>query len=192
MPTGEPAVTFWAVARLVKAVIAITGASSDLEARFLTVYAQEGPLVLRYLHVRATDLSEAEDLHAETFCRAWQAWPRFRGQPVDVRPWLFRIARNLLIDRHRRRGLVRFLSLEGRHGSKGAEDVAVGVTGRALLQEALRRASSSDRELIAFRVAGLSHSEIGKIQRRSEQAVKMAWHRTLERLRSQLEGAESE
>lgn len=153
----------------------------------MSQYAEEGPLVLRYLRVRATDLSEAEDLHAETFCRAWQAWPRFRGDAVDVRPWLFRIARNLLIDRHRRRGLVRFLPLEARHTSKGTEDVAVAVTRRALLQEALKRASSSDRELIALRVAGLSHGEIGKIQGRSGQAVKVAWHRTLDRLRSQLE-----
>ena len=158
----------------------------------MSLYTQEGPLILRYLRVRATDRSEAEDLHAETFFRAWQAWPRFRGDSVDVRPWLFRIARNLLIDRHRRRGLVRFLPLEGRHTSKRAEDVAVAVTGRALLQEALKRASSSDRELIAFRVAGLSHAEIGKIQGRSEQAVKVAWHRTLERLRSQLEVTGSE
>jgi RNA polymerase sigma-70 factor (ECF subfamily) len=180
------------VARLGNTVIAITGAGSDLEARFLTLYAQEGPQILRYLHVRANDLSEAEDLHAETFCRAWQAWPRFRGESADVRPWLFRIARNLLIDRHRRRGLVRFLPLEGRHTSKEAEDVAAKVTDRTLLQEALKRSSSSDRELIAFRVAGLSHGEIGTIQGRSEQAVKMAWHRALERLRSQLEGTESE
>jgi RNA polymerase sigma-70 factor, ECF subfamily len=192
VPTAEPAVTFWKVARIGNTVIAVTGASSDLEARFLTLYEQEGPQILRYLHVRTTDRAEAEDLHAETFCRAWQAWPRFSGEPTDVRPWLFRIARNLLIDRHRRRGLVRFLSLEGHHASKGADDVAVGVTGRALLQEALKRASSLDRELIAFRVAGLSHGEIGKIQGRSEQAVKMAWHRTLERLRSQLEGTEHE
>lgn len=162
-------------------------ASSDLEARFSSLYAEEGPPILRYLRVRASDLSEAEDLHAETFCRAWQAWPRFRGDPVDVRPWLFRIARNLLIDHHRRRGLVRFIPLEGRQTSKRADDVALAVTGRALLLEALKRASSSDRELIAFRVAGLSHGEIGRIQGRSEQAVKMAWHRTLERLRSQLE-----
>ncbi len=158
----------------------------------MTLYEQEGPQILRYLHVRTTDRSEAEDLHAETFCRAWQAWPRYRGESADVRPWLFRIARNLLIDRHRRRGLLRFLPLEGRLTSTGAEDIAVGVTGRALLQEALKRASSSDRELIAFRVAGLSHGEIGKIQGRSEQAVKMAWRRTLERLRSQLEGTENE
>lgn len=158
----------------------------------MTLYVQEGPQILRYLRVRATDLSEAEDLHAETFCRAWQAWPRFRGESADVRPWLFRIARNLLIDRHRRRGLVRFLPLEARHASKGAEDVALAVTGRALLLEALKQASSSDRELVAFRVAGLSHGEIGKIQGRSEQAVKMAWHRTLERLRSRLEGTDSE
>ncbi len=169
-----------------------TDASSDLEARFLSLYTQEGPVILRYLRVRATNLSEVEDLHAETFCLAWQAWPRFRGGSVDLRPWLFRIARNLLIDRHRRRGLVRFLPLEGRHISKRAEDIAVAVTGRALLQEVLKRASPPDRELIALRVAGLSHAEIGKVQGRSEQAVKVAWHRTLERLRSQLEVAGSE
>ena len=149
-------------------------------------------MILRYLRVRSTDLAEAEDLHAETFCRAWQAWPRFRGDALDVRPWLFRIARNLLIDRHRRRGLIRFLPLETRHSSRRAEDVAVAVTGRALILETLKRASPSDRELIAFRVAGLSHAEIGKIQGRTEQAVKVAWHRTLARLRSQLEATGSE
>jgi RNA polymerase sigma-70 factor (ECF subfamily) len=178
---------------LCKSVIAIdAGASSDLEARFLSLYAQEGAVILRYLRVRAGDRSEAEDLHAETFCRAWQAWPRFRGDPEDVRAWLFRIARNLLIDRYRRHGLVRFLPLEGRHTAKRADDVAASTSDRTLLLEALQKTSSRDRELVALRVAGLSHREIGKIQGRSERAVKIAWHRALERLRSQLEASDRE
>lgn len=78
----------------------------------MDVYRQEGQGVLRYLQTQALDLSEAEDLHSETFCRALQAWTRFRGDEAEIRPWLFRIARNLLIDRHRRRRLLGFIALE--------------------------------------------------------------------------------
>lgn len=152
------------------------------------MYAQEGPGVLRYLRTRSQNMSEAEDLHAETFCRAWQAWGRFRGDELEIRPWLFRIARNLLIDRHRRQRHFWFLPLEEKYGSKASDEVATTATGRALLEALVSRISAADRELLGLRVAGLSHSEIGKIQGRSEQAVKVAWHRTLERLRTHLEG----
>jgi len=170
-------------------VIAVRGMSiADLEARFLAIYMQEGPPIFRYLRARSNDRAEAEDLHAETFCRAWQAWPRFRGENTDIRPWLFRIARNLLVDRHRRRRLLWFLPLEAEEASWVKDDVATVVSDRSLLEQALRRLSSSDRELVAFRLAGLSHREIGRIQGRSEFAVKMAWHRAIERLRADMEG----
>jgi RNA polymerase sigma-70 factor, ECF subfamily len=171
-------------------VIAVRGTSSaDLEARFMAIYAREGPPILRYLRARSNDRAEAEDLHAETFCRAWQAWPRFRGDATDIRPWLFRIARNLLVDRHRRRRLLWFLPLENYQASGLQDDVATAVTNRTLLERALRQLTSSDRELVAFRMAGLSHREIGRIQGRSERAVKMAWHRAIERLRAHMEGS---
>jgi RNA polymerase sigma-70 factor (ECF subfamily) len=171
-------------------VIAVRGTSiADLEARFLAVYMQEGPPIFRYLRARSNDRAEAEDLHAETFCRAWQAWSRFRGETADIRPWLFRIARNLLVDRHRRRRLLWFLPLENYEASAVKDDLATAVSDRTLLEQALRHLSSSDRELVAFRLAGLSHREIGRIQGRSELAVKMAWHRALERLRADLEGS---
>jgi RNA polymerase sigma-70 factor, ECF subfamily len=155
----------------------------------MAIYAREGPPILRYLRARSNDRAEAEDLHAETFCRAWQAWPRFRGDATDIRPWLFRIARNLLIDRHRRRRLLWFLPLENYQASGLQDDIATAVTNRTLLERALRQLSSSDRELVAFRMAGLSHREIGRIQGRRERAVKMAWHRAIERLRAHMEGS---
>ena len=161
--------------------------SEDLEAAFLFVYRQQGPGVLRYLYSRARDLSEAEDLHAETFCRAWQAWARFDGDEREIRAWLFRIARNLLIDRHRRQRLLGFIPLDEQHRAASGDGVASAATGNALMRDVVRRISPADLELLALRVAGLSHAEIGGIQGRSEQAVKIAWHRALGRLRGQLQ-----
>jgi RNA polymerase sigma-70 factor (ECF subfamily) len=48
------------------------------------------------------DPSEAEDLAQETFVRAYQALPRFRGES-SFQTWLYRIASNLAIDASRRR-----------------------------------------------------------------------------------------
>jgi RNA polymerase sigma-70 factor, ECF subfamily len=154
----------------------------------LEVYRREGLGVLRYLRTRTADLSEAEDLHSETFCRAWQSWSRFRGDEGEIRPWLFRIARNLLIDRHRRRRLLWFVPLGEKHQVDAGDEVASEATGKALIHDLMGRISVSDRELVALRVAGLTHAEIGRIQGRSEQAVKIAWHRTLERVRGHLQG----
>lgn len=161
--------------------------TADLESGFLLIYRQQGPGVLRYLCTRARDFSEAEDLHAETFCRAWQAWSRVDGEEAEIRAWLFRIARNLMIDRHRRQRLLWFTSLEEYHGSAPSDDVASTATEKALIRDVVSRISSADLELLALRVAGLSHAEIGAIQGRSEQAVKIAWHRALGRLRDQLQ-----
>jgi RNA polymerase sigma-70 factor (ECF subfamily) len=55
---------------------------------------------------------EVEDLTAETFMRAWKARRRFQGDRQAATGWLLQIARNLVIDAHRRRqarGEVGFL-----------------------------------------------------------------------------------
>jgi RNA polymerase sigma-70 factor (ECF subfamily) len=59
-----------------------------------------------YNHVArmAQDAFEAEDLTQETFLRAYQALPRFRGES-SFPTWLYRIASNLAIDASRRRRL---------------------------------------------------------------------------------------
>jgi RNA polymerase sigma-70 factor, ECF subfamily len=158
----------------------------------MAVYLAEGPAIFKYLRARAENRAEAEDLHAETFCRAWQSWRRFAGDSEEARRWLFRIARNLLVDRHRRGRLLWFLPLEQHEVATLKDEVAATVGDRTLLHHALRRLSSSDRELVAFRLAGLSHQEIGRIQRRSERAVKTGWHRAIGRLRTHIEATESD
>ena len=160
-------------------------AASHLEASFRDLYESEATVVLRYLRASVADSEQAEDPCAETFFRAWQAWPRYRGKPGEARPWLLRIARNLLIDQVRRCRLLRFLPVG--EDLADPDQPAADAVDRVDLQRALARLPTTDRDLLALRAAGLSHSEIARVQSRAEAAVKMAWHRALRRLREQLE-----
>ena len=69
---------------------------------FLTAYENHVWPVYGYLAYRTTTREEAEDLTQLTFERALKAWARFDPTRASARTWLLTIARNALIDEHRR------------------------------------------------------------------------------------------
>ena len=158
--------------------------SHRLEQAFLDLYDREAPVVLAYLRGAAGD--DAEDLAAETFLRAWRRWPSYRATDRPVRHWLFRIARNLAIDRVRRRGRLMVLPLLRETGGAG-DALAAGVVDRLQLLAALEALAPDERELLAMRAAGLSFAEVGAQLGRTEAAARMAWHRSARRLQAHLE-----
>jgi RNA polymerase sigma-70 factor (ECF subfamily) len=158
--------------------------SPRLEQAFLDLYDREAPVVLAYLRGAAGD--DAEDLAAETFLRAWRRWPSYRATDRPVRHWLFRIARNLAIDRMRRRGRLMVLPLLRETGGAG-DALAAEVVDRLQLLAALEALAPAERELLAMRAAGLSFAEVGAQLGRTEAAARMAWHRSARRLQAHLE-----
>lgn len=153
-------------------------ASTEFEA----LYAREVHTVLRFLRIAAGD-TDAEDLCAESFCRALDSWPKFRGDDSVARTWLLRIARNALVDHYRRRGRIHMLELVESTPAPESDHAR-----RLTVETALRRLNRRDRELLACRAAGLSYGEIAKLLGRSEAAVRKANQRALDRLRPHLEG----
>jgi len=164
-----------------------TSATASLSDAFDALYSREARTVLRYLRSVVREPAVAEDICGDAFCKAWNSWPRFRGSDAEARAWVIRIARNLVIDRVRRDGRLKFEVLS----EAGPVAAAVDNTDRTAAALDLRRAMSrlgrDDRDLLAMRVAGLSHLEIGSVQGKSEAAVKKAWQRALKQLRSELE-----
>ncbi|PBC69598.1 RNA polymerase sigma-70 factor (ECF subfamily) [Streptomyces sp. TLI_235] len=61
------------------------------------------PLLRYVMRIGGTDLQAAEDLVQETFLRAWQHAAGLRESTDRIRPWLLRVARNLVIDANRAR-----------------------------------------------------------------------------------------
>jgi RNA polymerase sigma-70 factor (ECF subfamily) len=155
------------------------------EVTFMALYDREAPLVLRYLRGWTRPGEDVEDLVAETFARAWRAWPRFHGGDTEARAWLLRIARNQVIGRWRRAKGVRLVAVPDSLADAGSDPES--SAGRLDLAAALSHLGRAERDLVALRAAGLSHAEIGNLSGRSEAAVKMAWHRAAARLRPHLE-----
>ena len=75
--------------------------------------AHEAPL-LGYVERLTGDYQQAEDIVQETFVRAWRAAPALASRDGSLRPWLYRVARNLATDLHRaHRARPRQATLDG-------------------------------------------------------------------------------
>src|SRR5215468_2370069 len=80
-----------------------------VEDAFTTHYAA----VFRQVQRLMRDPDDSYDLTLTAWEKAQRAWHRRPPVALEIRPWLFRIARNACVDELRRRQLVRWEPLEG-------------------------------------------------------------------------------
>jgi RNA polymerase sigma-70 factor, ECF subfamily len=73
----------------------------DPDAVIRQLYAHNARALRRYVGQFCPDQASADDIVQETFIRAWRHLPQLSADDRPVRPWLFRVARNLLIDASR-------------------------------------------------------------------------------------------
>src|SRR5512137_2072325 len=102
---------------IARAVQGDADAFGDLYERYLA-------RIYRYTFYRVNDVADAEDLTEVVFLKAWKALGDYRAGVVPFGAWLYRIAHNVIIDRHRTRKET--LPLEGqlalRDTTDGPED----------------------------------------------------------------------
>ncbi len=159
---------------------------------FARVYDEHVWRIYGFLAYRLRDRETAEDLTQATFERALRAWSRFDPRRGSERTWLLAIARNQLIDHHRRDRSGRSDPIEERvlPSIAGPEEA---VTTHLELAEALGRLSDRDRELVALRFGGeLTGPEIAELLDLSLANVQQILSRSLRRLRALLEGSGAE
>ena len=137
--------------------------------------------LFRYLCRAVGHAEVARDLTQEVFLRVSRT-PIRAGVEGDLSGWLFRIARNLVLDHHRSR--VRHpeaLALVVEPARSPSQDVEVAVN------EALASLPALDRDVFLMReVAGLGYEEIAAACELTPDAVRSRIHRTRLQLRNQL------
>jgi RNA polymerase sigma-70 factor, ECF subfamily len=171
-----------------------------VEEAFATHYSA----VFRQVQRLMRDPDDSYDLTLTAWEKAQRAWDRRPMVALEIKPWLFRIARNACVDELRRRQLVRWEPLEGSRRSATGEITSsvpaallssethdpereVLRSERAdLVRKALRRLPNRYRTCLLMREAeGLSCEEIGSRLQLSSGAVRTTLCRARQRLRSE-------
>lgn len=150
---------------------------ADAEALFAAHQAG----LLRYLSRAVGHGETARDLTQDVFVRIVKS-DVLPSADTERRAWIFRIARNLAIDHHRRAHVRGPHTSDAPEPSRSAsQDTSLEVT------DALAHLDSIDRDVFLMReVAGLSYSEIGTACDLTPDAVRSRIHRARLQLREQL------
>ena len=77
------------------------GLGGDPDAVIRELYSDYAKALRSYVEQFCPDGASADDIVQETFIRAWRHLPQLSADDRPIRPWLFRVARNLLIDANR-------------------------------------------------------------------------------------------
>ncbi len=144
------------------------------------------PLIRRvysYVAYCIGDGVEAEDITSETFERALRYRGSYRSSKGEPVSWLIGIARRCIADAARAR-----LELAEPRETAAPDDVEADSIRRLDLAQAMAGLDERDRELLALRYgADLTARQIGELLGLRTNAVEVALHRALGRLRVELE-----
>jgi RNA polymerase sigma-70 factor (ECF subfamily) len=160
----------------------------DREAfgRIFDAYA--GP-IHRFIASRVHRPSDAEDLTQLVFVKALEALPRYEARGIPFGGWLFRLARNAIIDqiRTQKDHLPLLAAVTRETDEAGPEQRAALSEDLDRVAEALKELTDDQREVIELRFfAGLSVLEAAMVMGRQEGTIRGLQFRAIASLRRTL------
>ena len=142
--------------------------------------------IYAYIRSQVGSSADAEDITAQVFMNAYQAYDRFEVRNTTPAAWLFRIARNATLDHFRAQGRRDRLRRTIEHQPVAEADPAAQAEERIQYSALLAQVAElpeRQRDAIALRHSGLSFDEVGKLMDCSEDAAKMLYHRGVKALK---------
>lgn len=143
--------------------------------------------IMRYLLRTTRDRDDALDLFQETWLRAYRSWSKVETAD-GVRPWLFRIATNLCLNRKRdsMRRARTIASDEFVDGSGGATNQSR-PDGVMNLRSAIARLPRKQREALVMRkFGGLDYDEIAAALGCSGEAARAGVYLAMKKIRAEI------
>jgi len=186
---------------------------SSQRKKFSRVYNRYVDKIYRFVFLKVNSQEIAQDLTSETFLKWWRAFtksqnktwlnatmpqrqtrrqnPGPENQIRNHQAFLYKIARNLVIDYYRERGRVRMVSLENEEiidPSSNLEEKAVLGSDLDTIRQALSSLKQDHQDVIIWHyLDGLSFREISEVLSKPEGTIRVILHRALKELRETID-----
>lgn len=158
---------------------------------FARLYDRYADRVYGFAKLRMRDARDAEELVETVFLKAWQALPGYEERGLPFSAWLFRIARNAVIDAVRRAGrepaTADVAEAEEVEGGVRVDEAALQRLDAERVREAIGRLTEEQAAVVTMRFLwDLSLKDTADVLERTEGAVKALQHRALRTLAGML------
>lgn len=166
---------------------------------FSSLYEENYRRIFNYFLYGAGEIEAALDLTSDTFFKALRAWPRFENRGASPVTWLFKIASRELAMYFRKRGRTAITvsyddEIANIRECVQESDLAVAQSEIdnceefLALSELMKRLPPRYREVVFLRFfADMSIREISDMLGRSSGTVKSQLHRSMKRLRFEMQ-----
>ncbi|MFH1427179.1 MAG: RNA polymerase sigma factor [Patescibacteria group bacterium] len=144
--------------------------------------------IYNFIFYKTGQKETAEDLTSQTFIKALENIKKYNSTKGSFSSWLYRIARNTVIDYYRTKkenfNITDFTNLGSDENLEDQTDLKQQLE---KVQKYLLKLKAEQREIIIMRVwDGLSYEEISQIVNKSQASCKMQFSRTINKLRKDL------
>lgn len=146
--------------------------------------------IYRYCRINLNNEAQAEDVAQETFLKAWRSLSSFSTYDgSSIQAFLFRIARNALIDLSRKK---QEYPLEEALDIESGDDIERELDKKEEIekvQQALKKLEERERQIVILRFfEEMTGAEIARVMEINEGAVRVRLHRILKKLKEVIGG----
>ncbi len=156
--------------------------------KFGKLYDRHVEQIYRFVFLKVSTREVAQDITSETFRKGWES---FKDNPrmENPRAYLYRIARNLVIDHYRTK--KEHLSPEDfdlKDEAQNISEKAAQNREMARVKKAMKNLNTDYQDMIIYKyLEEMSNEEIARITGKSEGAVRVTAHRAMKALEKELE-----
>jgi RNA polymerase sigma-70 factor, ECF subfamily len=168
----------------------IDSAKKGNSEAFGQIYGHYHPAIYRFVAAKVSFRHEAEDITHEVFLKAWKSLPSYREKGFPFSSWLYRIARNRVIDHYRTKKVdsdIDNVSDEFVRVIDGIEDAIDSLIDFERVKSKLNQLSSDQQDVLILKfVEDMDIPEIAKVLKKKEGTVRIIQHRALNKLKELL------
>jgi len=147
--------------------------------------------IYRFILLKVSHESDAEDLTHQVFLQAWQNIRSYRSKGLAFSSWLYRIAANKVIDYYRTK--KKYVDIENVaeenliDPSPSPQKKIEKDLNLSLIKKALKKLEPDQQNVLIMRfINDLSHQEIAQALNKSLGAIRVIQHRALKKLKELL------
>jgi RNA polymerase sigma-70 factor (ECF subfamily) len=162
----------------------------NIRKEFSKLYDQYISKIYRFVYLKVSSEDVAQDICSETFTKCWEVYKAGKNDIQNDQAFIYRVARNLVIDYYRKRGRTQFISTDNlpiQDPEESLEEKAVFNSDINQVRLALNELKEEYQNVIVWHyLDDLPIKRVAQMMDKTEDNTRVILHRALKALKDRV------